>query len=149
MNKLKTILGIFWAFLGLLLILILFPGLSSFSREVSKFPFMKIHPRYAGGEASFQAITEGCTLVVHRPVFDGLLRERKNGFVQIDWRGEIGDRIADTIDYNQDGNPDFVLYIDTRSSDTSLDPISNDVRDVNISTSTSYGWAARINLSKR
>ena len=48
------------------MIIILFPGLNGFSVSVSKLPFMKLNPRYTGGEIAFQIIEESCTLDVRK-----------------------------------------------------------------------------------
>jgi hypothetical protein len=148
MKKIKIIAGITWAFICLILILILFPGLNSFSSSAARLPFMKINPNYSGGEVAREYITENCTIVVHKPVFDGLFRERAKGFVQVDWKGNLPEKFIDTIDYNSDSSPDFVIQIDRAISKTILNPLNTQVRDAGISTSTSFGWAARINLKK-
>jgi hypothetical protein len=148
MKKIKLIAGIIWAFAGLILIIILFHGLNSFSVSVSKLPFMKINPRYTGGEVENQVIAERCTLDVRRPVFDGFLKERNSGFVQLDWHGEIPGVIMDSIDYNRDGIKDFYIMVNRKESKTALVPFNNNVRDVALSTPTSYGWAVRVGLSK-
>ena len=148
MKKIKIIAGIAWAFAGLILIMILFPFLSNFSSSAAKLPFMKINPNYTGGEIASKYVTENCTLVVHKPVFDGLLKERKTGFVQIDWRGKLPEKFIDTIDYDSDRSPDFIIQIDRTSSKTVLNPINSKVINAGISTPASYGWAARINLKK-
>ena len=148
MKKIKIIAGITWAFICLILMLILFPGLNSFSASLAKLPFMKINPNYSGGEVARQMISAGCTLDIRKPVFDGLLGERKNGFVQIDWRGNVPDKISDTVDYNLDGITDFCIIIDRLKSKTDLTAISDKVGDISVSTPTSYGWAARIEVKK-
>jgi hypothetical protein len=148
MKKVKIIAGICWAFLGLILIIILFPGLNNYSVSVSKLPFMKINPRYTGGEIAFQIIEENCTLDVRKPVFNGLLKERNSGFVQLDWRGKIPEMIKDSIDYDGDGNYDFCISVIRKESKTGLDPFSKKVKKVIISTPTSYGWAVRVSLDK-
>jgi len=148
MKKIKIVAGITWAFICLILIIILFPGLNSFSVSAARLPFMKINPNFTGGEVVQQVATEGCTLDIRRPVFDGLFRDRKRGFVQIDWRGNIPDTITDTIDYNLDKIPDFRIIIDRISSRTSLVPLNAKVKDVAVSTSTSYGWALRVGIQK-
>ena len=148
MKKVKIIAGICWAFLGLILIIILFPGLNSFSSSAAKLPFMKINPNYTGGEVARQMISAGCTLDIRKPVFDGLLSERKKGFVQLDWRGNLPEKLIDTIDYNFDGTPDFYIMVDRNQSKTDLKPISDKVKGIRISTRTSYGWAVRIGLIK-
>ena len=148
MKKIKMIAGITWAFICLIMIIILFPVLNSFSASAAKLPFMKINPNYTGGELARQFISAGCTLEIRKPVFDGLFRERNYGFVQIDWRGNIPVEIADSIDYNLDEIPDFRIMIDRMESKTSLDPMNSKVKDIAISTPTSYGWAVRVELIK-
>jgi hypothetical protein len=148
MKKIKIAAGMFWAILCLLLILVLFPGLNNFSSGVSRLPFMKINPNLTGGEAAEQIVMKSYTLVVRKPVFDGLIGKKKQGFVQIDWRGDLPDIISDTIDYNLDNKPDFVINISRSASSTILKPLNPKVRKVGISTPTSYGWSARIKIEK-
>jgi hypothetical protein len=148
MKKVKIIAGITWAFLCLILMIILFPKLNTFSSSAAKLPFMKINPNYTGGEIAQHIAMGNCTLAIRKPVFNGLFREKENGFVQIDWRGNIPEEIIDTIDYDFDKSQDFIIRINRNSSETELQPCNDKVRDVRISTSTSYGWAVRVNLRK-
>jgi len=148
MKKIKIIAGITWAFICLILIIILFPGLNGFSASLAKLPFMKINPNYSGGEVARQIISAGCTLDIRQPVYDGLFRERKNGFVQIDWRGNVPDEISDTIDYNLDGIPDFCIKVDRLKSKSELKSTNDKVTDISVSTPTSYGWTVRVDLKK-
>ncbi|MCX6300810.1 MAG: hypothetical protein NTW82_01375 [Bacteroidia bacterium] len=148
MKKIKIIAGIAWAFICLILIIVLFPGLNSFSSSLAMLPFMKINPNYTGGEVAQSLVMDNCTIDIRRPVFDGLFGERQKGFVQIDWRGEIPAEIIDTIDFDFDNNKDFAISINSKSSETILLPFNNKIRDVGISTPTSYGWAVRVNLKK-
>jgi hypothetical protein len=109
---------------------------------------MKLNPRYTGGEVANQMITESCTLDIRKPVFNGFLRERNSGFVQMDWRGTLPEMIKDSIDYDHDGNKDFCVLIDRKDSKTVLNPFNRKVKGVLISTPTSYGWAVRVELIK-
>jgi hypothetical protein len=148
MERIKIIAGMIWVFLCLILLIVLFPGLTGFSAALSKAPFMKIHPRYSGGEAAKHITAENYTLDVRKPVFKGLINDRKNGFVQLDWRGTVPQVIRDTIDYDLDGIPDFYISIDTKTPETKLSSFNDKVKDVKISTSTSYGWAVRVAVVK-
>jgi hypothetical protein len=148
MKKIKAILGIFWAFLCLVLIIILFPGLNNFSSKVGTLPFMKINPNYTGGDPERETVMQGCTLVVRKPVFDGLVGERMKGFVQIDWRGKLPEVINDSIDYNMDGKSDFIVMITPPKPDAELKILNPKVSKVGLSTPTSYGWAIRVNVLK-
>jgi hypothetical protein len=148
MKRIKIIAGISWAFVGLIVIIILFPGLNSFSAATARLPFMKINPNYTGGEVVHQIVEDACTLDIHRPVFDGLFGERHKGFVQIDWKGDIPENITDTIDFNNDLIPDFKVNIDRLNSRTSLDALNRKVTGMAVSTATSYGWALRVRIIK-
>jgi len=148
MKKIKMIAGVMWALAGLLAIIILFPGIPGLSTTLAKAPFMKIHPRYSGGEEMQEIVTDCCTLDVRKPVFNGLIGDRKEGFVQLDWRGSIPEVIQDTIDYNLDGTADFYITVNTGSREALLTGLSKKVKDIRISTPTSYGWAVRVNLEK-
>jgi hypothetical protein len=148
MKKVKILAGITWAFAGLILIIILFPGLNSFSESASHLPFMKINPNYSGGEVARQLISEGCTLDIRKPVFDGLSGERKSGFVQIDWHGNVLEKIYDTIDFNNDGLSDFSVSVNRKESKTEFASLNPMARKITISTPTSYGWAIRVELKR-
>ncbi len=148
MKKIKIIAGITWALIGLLIILGLFPGLNHLSSSAAKLPFMKINPNFSGGEIVSQMITDNCTLNIRRPVFDGLIKEREKGFVQLDWRGIVPENIDDTIDYNSDGIADFHIAVDRNKLLSDLDPVNPGVTKIVLSTPTSYGWSVRIGLKK-
>ena len=148
MKKVKIIAGITWAIVCLIVMVAFFPGIGTLAGSLAKFPFMKINPNMSGGEIAYESIHEGCTLATHRPVFDGLIKERKKGFVQIDWRGEIQDEICDTIDYDLNGIPDFGIIINTATADSRIDPLNPAVTGLDVSTPASYGWTARIKLKK-
>lgn len=148
MKKIKIIAGLIWTFFCLLMIIILFPGLNSFSSAASKLSFMKINPRYAGGEVAGQIVSRGCTLVIRKPVFDGLIKERNKGFIQLDWRGNIPEEINDTIDLDFDKIPDFGIRINPLETTAQLNPFNSKIGNIIISTPTSYGWAVRVELKK-
>jgi hypothetical protein len=146
MKKFKIIAGIMWAFLCLVLVLVLFPGLNSFSGSFARLPFMKINPNYSGGEVVNHIISANYVTDIRKPVFDGLTGQRKRGFVQIDWRGKIPDVINDTIDYDMDNKADFRIHIFKDGSSTEIEPINKKIGKVLVSTPTSYGWAVRVEV---
>jgi hypothetical protein len=148
MRKIKIIAGTIWALLAMVLILILFPGLNSFSGSAARLPFMKLNPNYSGGEVAKQIVSENYTIDLRKPVFDGLIGQKSTGFVQIDWRGNIPDEISDTIDYDLDRKADFLIRINKITNGTEITSFNARVSDIRISTPTSYGWAIRVNVKK-
>jgi hypothetical protein len=148
MKTFKVIAGFTWAFLCLIIIIVLFPALNPLANSTSRLPFMKINPNYTGGEIVKEIEKINYTINIHRPVFDGLIGERKKGFVQVDWRGKLSETIIDTIDYNDDKNNDFIVQIDTTTAHSMLIKLNPKVQGINVSTKTSFGWAVRIGLIK-
>jgi len=148
MKTIKIIAGITWAFLCLIIIIVLFPALNPLANVTSKFPFMKINPNYSGGEVVREIKKENYTINIHRPVFDGLIGDRKKGFVQIDWRGNLPKTLNDTIDFDGNCKNDFIIQIDTLNAQSSIIPLNPKVGELNTSTHTSYGWAIRVGLKK-
>jgi hypothetical protein len=148
MKTFKIIAGITWAFLCLLIVIVMFPALNPLASTTSKLPFMKINPNYSGGEIVKEIINENYAINIHRPVFDGLIGERKKGFVQVDWRGKLPKTIIDTIDFDNDSKKDFVIQIDTLNAQSMITSMNPKVVKIEISTKTSYGWAVRVGLVK-
>ena len=142
------IAGITWAVICLILIIFLFLGYNNLSVAMSKLPFMKINPNYSGGEVQRRYVSANCTIDIRKPVFNGLIKEKKRGFVQIDWTGKLPETLRDTIDYDADNKPDFIIAVNTADSKTTLIPLNPKVETIQISSRTSRGWAARIRLMK-
>jgi hypothetical protein len=148
MKKIKLIAGIFWAFICLVMVLILFPGLNGFSGSLAKLPFMKINPNYTGGEVARQLDHGLYTICIRKPVFDGLTGERKKGFVQVDWKGTLPDEINDSIDIDNDNMADFLVHINRSGDKTEVNPINPKIGGVIVSTPVSYGWSLRVAMKK-
>jgi hypothetical protein len=148
MRKVKIIAGTIWALLAMILILILFPGLNSFSDSAAKLHFMKLNPNYSGGEVAKQIYCGNYSYDIRKPVFDGLTGQKSTGFIQIDWRGKIPDEISDTIDYDLDQKADFLIRVNRDATRTEIISFNGKVGDILISTPTSYGWAIRVEVRK-
>jgi hypothetical protein len=148
MQKLKLISGVMWAILCLIIVLALFPGLNAISGSIARLPFMKINPNYTGGEVASHIVSTNYSREIRKPVFDGLIGEKRKGFVQVDWRGNIPEILNDTIDYDFDNIPDFRIRISKSGAKTEIEPISSKVGKVLLSTPTSYGWVVRVEVLK-
>jgi hypothetical protein len=148
MKKIQIISGVLWAVVCLVLILFLFPGYNKLSASAANLPFMKINPNYSGGELVREIPTGNYSIVIRKPVFSGLIHERRTGFVQVDWKGTLPGQLIDTIDYDLDGKPDFSLSINRDKRKTEISSLNPKVGSVRVSVPTSYGWAVRINLQK-
>lgn len=84
MAKLKSILGTFWALTALPLLLVMFFGYGHWPRLLVAVTGLQVSPWYTGGEVVSTIPREGYDTLVHRPVFDALVGQRSQGFVQVD-----------------------------------------------------------------
>jgi hypothetical protein len=148
MKKLIAILGFIWAAICLLLVLIMFPGLNNFSQQLAKLPFMKINPKFSGGDVATTIEYNTYTMNIHKPVFASLIGESSKGFVQLDWNwtDSIPVRVTDTIDYNMDNKMDFIIGIDPSTEDIQIVSLQNAVREIKASSRTENGWLVRVGL---
>lgn len=116
MKRISSILGFLWALLALPIVLATFIGNGYWAEKLITVTGLHISPWDTGGEV-VQTIDHGIyQTLLHRPVFDGLVAERKKGFVQVNWKasgGVLPERIDEEIDYNRDGAKDFRIQLDT------------------------------------
>jgi hypothetical protein len=93
---------------------------------------LKHSANWTGGEV-VQTIEHGTYQTeVHRPVFDALIGEHKEGFVQVAWRpaGALPARINEEIDADADGQADFRIELETPSQRATLTPYSPNVMEL-------------------
>ena len=77
---------------------------------------------WTGGEV-VQTIDHGTYQTqVHRMVFDALIGERKEGFIQVGWvpPDALPARIDEEVDADGDGEADFRIEVDTANKESTL-----------------------------
>lgn len=134
MAKLKSVLGYTVAALS---ILIMIAAVLSFTVLDLSGPFisatgLKHSANWSGGEV-VQTLEHGTYRTeIHRPVFDALIGERKEGFVQVAWRpaDALPARIDEEIDADADGRADFRIELETATRQASLTPYSPNVMEL-------------------
>lgn len=89
---------------------------------------LRISPVFSGGEIARTIDRKSYSIFIHRPVFDSLLREKKDGFVQIDWGPyeALREKLTEKLDLDGDGREESVLELDTAAPGVSL--LSSDCR---------------------
>lgn len=122
MRKLKAILGYTIAALAVPVILVALIGMETWSRAIVEATGIIISPWISGGEVQ-RTIEHGTYRTrIRRPVFDALIGQRREGFVQIDWEplAALPEAIEEEIDYDGDGRSDFRVTLDTGSGRAAL-----------------------------
>jgi hypothetical protein len=126
MQKLKAGAGYAWAGLCLLIILATFIGLSSWEQILAKSTGIHVSPVFSGGEVQKTIDHGSYRTLLRRPVFDGLIGERTNGFVQIDWvpdeKQPLPALIEESLDIDSDGAIEMEVRIEPASGRVQLGP---------------------------
>jgi hypothetical protein len=125
MKRIWAVLGYGWAILAFLLLPAIFIGNDFFAKQLVNGTGLAISPRCTGGEVLQRLERGGYQLWVHRPVFDGLIGERREGFVQVDvmTRGRsLPLEIREEVDYDRDNKADFELQIGGGGKQVTLRP---------------------------
>jgi hypothetical protein len=148
MKRLFTVLGFVWAVICLVIVLMMFPGLNSCSRQLAKLPFMKINPSLSGGDVAATIDYDSYTINIHKPVFEALIGESSRGFVQLDWNwnDSIPVPVTDTIDFNMDNETDFIIKIDPSNENLQIVSLRDAVGGIEASARTENGWIVRVGL---
>lgn len=129
MQKIKTFLGYFIAFLGVPLVLATFMGNQFFTEVLVNTTGLEVSPWIIGGELQETLPRDGYNTLIYAPVFMGLIGETNEGFIQIAWSpaNNLPEIISEEFDVNKDGKVDFKVTLNTEEKTATLDAYSADV----------------------
>lgn len=150
MPKVRSIIGYMWAGAAVVIVFATFFGSGFFSRTLVAASGVKISSLYSGGEV-VRSIDHGSyRALIHRPVFDALIGETSEGFIQLNWEPLAGlpPVIGESVDYNGDGKADFSIRIDTKTGKATLTRINPLVLSVQNTVKLDDGWMVRVRLKK-
>ncbi len=152
MSRIVKYLAYAWAFMAGPIVLVTFMGMEPLAPLLVYLAGLHVHPIYAGGEV-IQTINHGDHLTfIHRPVFDGLVRERDAGFVQIRWQpkdANLPELIDEQIDFDQDGKMDLRMQLNTTTNTATLDPLDSRVTSADKVIEAQNTRILRVNLRKK
>ncbi len=148
MSKLKTFLGYVLAALGLPIILATFMGQGFWMKSLVSATGLRVSPWYTGDGVARIVAHGSYETRIHKPVFQALIGERPEGFVQVDWAaaGNVPAQVAEDIDYNGDGQADFRVELDTTTQQAKLTPYTPQVIGLQGTYRLKDAWAVRVNL---
>jgi hypothetical protein len=147
-GKLLPTVGYVWGALLALGTPLLFLNLDHSAHRLGH--HLQVHPVYTGGEIVRTFETNGAKWNLHRPVFDGLVSQRRNGFVQIDIVGGGKTDLRQPVDFDGDGRADFILSLSNKPG--AVPEIGNagpEVAGLGSWARTSDGWIVRVALYRK
>ncbi len=150
MKRALKIAGYAWAVTCIVAVLATFIGNKYFSAKLASATGITISPWFSGGEIVGSIDHGTYKTVIHRPVFDGLIGESKEGFIQIEWQPvtALPPVIEEGIDITGDGKEDFAFRLDTAAGTGALTPRNPSVIAIQTLVKVNQGWVARIQLRK-
>jgi hypothetical protein len=148
MYKLKAFFGYALAVLGLPIVLATFIGEGFWTISLVSATGLRVSPWYTGDEVAHTVTHDGYETRIHKPVFMALIGEQSEGFVQVDWApaGKVPAQVAEDIDYNGDGRPEFRLELDTNTQQAKLTPYTPQVIGLRGTYRLTDAWAVRVDL---
>jgi hypothetical protein len=150
MKKLLTVSAYLWAVVCLVLIPVVFFKNDTLASQLATLPFMKVHPKYSGGELNRKYEKDSLVIMVNKPVNIALFGDKRQ-MVQMAFsrKGNLPGLIDQTVDYNFDNNPDFKVTINTTSGETNLTPLDQTVKSLSASSRVKDDWVIRVNLEHK
>jgi hypothetical protein len=129
MSTIKAVLGYTLAALGLPIALVTFIGMNDLANLLVSTTGLVVSPWFSGGEVAATVDHDGYETRIHQTVFQALIGERDEGFVQVDWTpiDALPGTIDEEIDYNNDGSSDFRVELDTEARQAQITPYSEQV----------------------
>ena len=110
-------------------VLVTFLGMDFWAHKLISITGVHVSPWYTGAEVVRKVGHGQYETRIHRPVFDGLLWESRQGFVQVDWAPvqSIPSHIDEEVDIDGDGIMDFRVQLDTSENAARVTPLNRGV----------------------
>lgn len=151
MKKLGAIMGYLAALSAIVIVLATFIGLNEWSNGLVSVTGLKVSPWFSGGDIDRTISRNNYRIVLHKPVFMGLIAETKTGFVQADWTPFPGlpATIHDEVDFDSDGKNDYRVRLDTTTGKASIYPENQRILGLQEVLKLQNGWMVRVKLRNK
>jgi hypothetical protein len=148
MQKLRAILGYVWAALLIPLALATLFEMNSWMNLLVSGTGLTISPWFSGDVVVRTVEHGGYEMRIHRPVFQALIGERREGFVQMDWGplDALPAQVDEEVDFDGDGQADFRVVLDTASGQATLTPLTEYALGLAGTFRLDEAWAVRAAL---
>lgn len=125
MRKVKTFLAYFWAALMVPLAMVTLMGMNPIAEALVDITGVQISPWFTGGEVARTIPHSGYETHIHRPVFDALIGQRSEGFVQVVWAKTeaLPETLSEAVDYDNDGQADFEITLHPKNKTAEWKPL--------------------------
>ncbi|MBP2649264.1 MAG: hypothetical protein H6Q74_89 [Firmicutes bacterium] len=118
MRRLRVVLSYIVAVLMIVVAVAALAGSNFLAAKLVAVTGIRVSPWYTGGEVANIIEHGSYQTLIHRPVFDALIDQATEGFVQLDWQplAALPEYIDEDIDCFGNGNIDGHIKLDTRNN---------------------------------
>ena len=148
MKKIRAILGYSWAILVIPIIFVALMGMDGWANMLMS-TGIKVNPWFTGGEVVKEVTQKDYDLKIHRPVFDALIGQKSQGFVQLDIKNKnekLPHKINLEIDFDNDKKLDFKIDLDTVNDKAKIESRESNIISIDNPVKTDWGYILRVNL---
>lgn len=152
LKKALAVLAYTWGVLCIIIVFITFVGGDTLARLSTRLPFMKVDPVYTGGAIVNTYTADSLLIQVHEPVFSALIGKAKTGFIQLEFHPDtlvtatLPRDFTQSIDYDLDGVSDFLVHVNTPSTEATLTACPSKCLSINTSARVKDYWVVRVAL---
>jgi|GEM_PF-2222100 len=128
----KSFLGITFMIATVTIGVMLFMSIDEYGDKLIKKGGITETEKVLGGQIIKVFNNDNYKLRIHKPVFAGIFKERKKGFIQIDWfsNDPLPRYINEEFDYDNDGKKDFKIELDTVNNKALITAYSENVINI-------------------
>ena len=149
MNYIKSTSGYFIAFLSMIIAIATFASDGMVGKAIVQRGNLVISPNMDGGDIIKTIYKDGYRVDIHEPVFLGLFKPKKQGFIQIDFLKDIHAPalISEDIDINADNKIDFNVLYNTNMNKAEIESYHPDVSNRFMGIKRKSAYTVRIKLT--
>lgn len=150
MKKMKALLGYIAAVLMVPLAMFTLMGMGPVAEAIVNVTGVQISPWFTGGEVARTVAHTAYETRIHQPVFDGLIGQTREGFVQIVWSPleSLPGTVDETIDFDADGTPDFAVTLHPLNKTAEWQPLTGQPYGMDGPYTIGEGVGVRIKLRR-
>jgi hypothetical protein len=148
MSKLRSLLAYTVAILLIFLVMATFVGSDHWNRLLVAKTGLRVNDWITGGEVEHRIDRKGYWVEIFHPVFRGLLTDRREGFIQIEWKplASLPGHVDEPIDWDKDGRTDFRISLDTANGESKLIQEEPSVLGIRQVLKLQDAWMVRVNI---
>ena len=149
MTYIKSTFGYLIAFLSIIVAVATFASDGIIGKAIVKRGNLVVSPNMYGGKIIKTIHNDGYRIVIHEPVFQGLLKPKKRGYVQIDFfiDKNAPTVISEDIDFDEDNKIDFNISYNTSINHADIKSYHPHVSTRFRGTKRKSGYTVRIALT--